>query len=72
MAQGDIPGVRGAKMEHPLFDLDTIYGASSRGPMWRCEMKPLGTKKIWGVYRKSAIPVVLPHPITIQNMRFER
>ena len=30
--QDDIPGVRGAKMGRPLFDLDSIYGAASQGP----------------------------------------
>ena len=47
-----------------------VQATASRGPMWRRKSKPLGTKflSLGHLRPKSAIP----HPITIQNMKFER
>ena len=52
-----------------------VQFADSRGLMWRRESKPLEKTHfflVWGVYRPLRPKSAIPHPITIQNMRFER
>ena len=45
----------------PLAPQVEVQGAASRDP-WG----------VWGVYRPYRPKSAVPHPITIQNMRFER